>query len=100
VNYIISLKGFCRVVNQTGEFSLEDTAPLTPDGPFRFCRVIGQTAEFPRSGLSRSSCTDHSCQCRKLVGERHSRGGVDCELALTDHVNQLDAGEHRAGSAE
>jgi len=32
-----------------------------------------------------------------LVGERHGRSGVDCELTLADHVDQLDAGKHRAG---
>jgi hypothetical protein len=36
---------------------------------------------------------DQSCQRRKLVGKRHGFGAVDCELALADHVDQLDAGK-------
>ena len=55
---------------------------------------------FPQPGLHRSSWTDHSCQHRKLVGERHGLGAVKYELALADHVDQLDAGKHRPGCAE
>ncbi|WP_370660712.1 transposase, partial [Massilia eurypsychrophila] len=55
---------------------------------------------FPRTALCRSNRTDYSCQRRKLVGERHCISAVDCELALADHVHQLDAGEHGAGRAE
>jgi hypothetical protein len=47
-----------------------------------------------------SNWTDHSCQRRKLVGERHGIDAVNCELALADHVDQLDAGEHRARGTE
>jgi len=49
------------------------------------------------SGRHCLNWTDHSCQRRKSVGERHSRGAIDCELALADHVHQFDAGEHGAG---
>ena len=41
--------------------------------------------------------TDHSCQCKKLVGERHRIRAVDCELPLAGHVHEFDAGEHGAG---
>jgi len=55
---------------------------------------------FPKTALHRSDRTDHSCQRRKLVGERHGLSAIDCELALADHVDQLDAGEQRAGGVE
>src|SRR5471032_2111615 len=44
--------------------------------------------------------TDLCCQRIKLVGERHRIGAIDRELALADHVHELDAGEHAAGAAE
>jgi len=55
---------------------------------------------FPGTALCRSNWTDYSCQRRKLVGERHCIGAVDRELALADHVHQLDAGEYGAGGPE
>ena len=50
--------------------------------------------------LRRSNWTDHSCQRRKLFGERHYVSAVDCELTLADHVDQFDAGEHGASRPE
>lgn len=35
-----------------------------------------------------------------MVGGRHRIGAADCELALADHVHELDAGENGAGGAE
>ena len=49
------------------------------------------------SGLFR---TDHSCQRRKLLGEQHCIGAVNRELALADHVDQFNAGEHAVGAQE
>jgi putative transposase len=57
-----------------------------------FCRIVDQAAEFPVRALYCSFQTDHSCQRRKLVGERCDLDSVNCELALADHVYQFDAG--------
>ena len=46
----------------------------------------------PVRTLSCSSQKHHSCQRRKLVGERHGLDSVDCELALVDYVYLFDAG--------
>jgi len=35
-----------------------------------------------------------------LVSERHCLGSIDCELALADHVHELDAGEHAVSGSE
>ncbi len=56
--------------------------------------LLAESRNFPVRALTRSNWTDHSCQCRKLVRERHRIRAVNCELAFADHVNQLDAGEH------
>jgi hypothetical protein len=82
------------------DISMRDTLNLL-DGLFE-----GSAALLIKRGISRngtalhSNWTDHSCQRRKLVDKRHDLGAVDCELALADHVGQLNAGEHRAGGAE
>ena len=55
---------------------------------------------FFGTALDRSNWTDHSYQGRRLVGQRHGLGAVDCELALVDHVHQFDAGEHGARGPE
>jgi hypothetical protein len=55
---------------------------------------------FHVRALTRSNWADHSCQRRKLVGGRHCIGAVDRELALADHVDQFNAGEHGSGCAE
>ena len=47
-----------------------------------------------------SNWTEHSSQCIKLVGERHPIRAVDRELALADHVHELDASEHGTGGSE
>lgn len=47
-----------------------------------------------------SNRTDLAHQHIKLVGARHRIGSVDCELALADHVHELEAGKHVVGGAE
>jgi hypothetical protein len=44
--------------------------------------------------MCRSNRADYSCQRKKLVGERHGINAVDHELALADHVHQLNADEY------
>lgn len=41
-----------------------------------------------------------SCQRIKLVGERHCGGAIDQELAIANHMHDLDANEHIGGSAK
>jgi len=65
-----------------------------------FCRVVDQSVNFSLNGTAPSNWTDLSRKRIKLVGERHRIGSVDCELALADHVHELDAGEHGAGCVE
>src|SRR5471032_1972297 len=55
---------------------------------------------FQERNWGDSNWTDLCCQRIKLVGERHRIGAIDLELALADHVHELDAGEHAAGAAE
>src|SRR5471030_1001861 len=55
---------------------------------------------FQEGNWGSSNWTDLSCQRIKLVGKRHGIGAIDRELALPDHVHELDAGEHAAGAAE
>jgi hypothetical protein len=62
--------------------------------------LLIERRDFPGTARHHSSWTAQSWQRRKLVGERHGIGAVDCELALADHVDQLDAGKHIAGDAE
>jgi hypothetical protein len=40
--------------------------------------------DFPGTARYCSNWTDHSCQRRKLVRERHGRGAIDCELPRTE----------------
>jgi hypothetical protein len=44
--------------------------------------------------------TDFPCERIKLLGERHGSGAIDSELALANHVHELDAGKHIAGRSE
>jgi hypothetical protein len=44
--------------------------------------------------MYRSNRADYSCQRKKLVGERHGINAVNHELALADHVHQLNADEY------
>jgi hypothetical protein len=62
--------------------------------------LLIERRDFPGTALQRSNWTEDSCQRRKLVGERHGLGAVDCEPAFADHVYQFDAGEYRAGGSE
>lgn len=41
--------------------------------------------------------TDLSCQRIELFGECHGSAAIMSELALANHVHELDAGEHIAG---
>jgi len=44
--------------------------------------------------MCRSNRADYFYQRKKLVGERHGINAVDHELALADHVHQLNADEY------
>jgi hypothetical protein len=50
------------------------------------------------AGRSRpSNCPELSRQRVKLVGKRHRLAVLDRELILSDHVHELDAGQHVSG---
>ena len=55
---------------------------------------------FPGTAQCLSNWTDHSCQRIKLVGERHLIRVVVRELALADHVHEINADEHGTGGSE
>jgi hypothetical protein len=56
--------------------------------------------DFPGTEWHRSVSMGHSFLRTKLVGERHGRGAVGCELALANHVDQFNACEHGAPGLE
>ena len=66
----------------------------------QFCRVVGQSATSPSNGILPSNWTDLSCQRFKLVGKRRHHCASHCELALADHLHELDAREHITGASE
>ena len=55
---------------------------------------------YPGMALLPSNWTDLSCQRIKLMGERHHHCVIHCELALADHVHELDAGNYGGGRVE
>ena len=65
-----------------------------------FVALFGKRRNFLETPLCPSNWTGLSCQRIKLVGEWHFIGAIGSELALADHVHELDAGEHAAGRAE
>jgi hypothetical protein len=41
-----------------------------------------------------------SLPTHKLVCKQHDRGTIGCELALANHVHELDSGKHMASRPE
>lgn len=69
----------------------------------RFCRIVEYKTDFVESSMVPAHVgriTDLSCQRAKLVSERHRDGSVNDELALPNHMHQLDASEHIGRNAE
>jgi len=78
-------------------FSLTCSGLMNPDGSVA---LLIKRQSFPGGPLAGLFRTDHSCQRRKLLGERHCIGAVNSELALADHVDQFNAGEHAVGAQD
>ena len=68
-------------------------------GPGSVALLIKQR-NFPGTAQCLLNWTDHSCQRIKLFGERHYICAIDRELALADHVHELDSGEYGSRSSE
>lgn len=65
-----------------------------------FVALLIKGRSYPGMALLPLNWTALSCQSIKLIGERHHHCVIHYELALADHVHELNAGNYGGGRVE